>query len=169
MCALRCISRFSCLQGLSLRLICCQKEFRQIVFEGSFLTDRSAFPWYCLPAHPPACLSFFSISSADAQQSSPPAHHQVLEIATQSGPTHLVVCGLKAGLSQKILQCMFSKIIILTSKSQKQSRMKFQCNQRGNWQPSTKETKVPEVSDLLNGESNDDFLFHPCNQTEGTG
>lgn len=25
-CALRCISRFSCLQGLSLRLICCQKE-----------------------------------------------------------------------------------------------------------------------------------------------
>lgn len=70
MCALKCISGFSCLQGLSLRRICWQKEFWYRLFL------RAVF-WRTAPLSPgtaatlPACLSYPSINSADAQQSPP--------------------------------------------------------------------------------------------------
>lgn len=73
MCALKCISRLSCLQGLSLWRICWQKEFWYRLFL------RAVF-WRTTPLSPgtaatlPVCLSFLPINSADAQQSSPHPH-----------------------------------------------------------------------------------------------
>lgn len=76
MCALKCISRFFCLKGLSLQRICWQKEFWYRLFWGWFSDGLLCFP-LVLPPHALPVFPFHQFCWCSAIPD-PPPHHQVL-------------------------------------------------------------------------------------------